>query len=107
MTDAWRSSLLSRRGILVERRSWWQQGSEREPGGSGSTRNDRLSRPFAEVGNHTPLAQRTPRKTDVTAVQDQPVMGMKPVFRWHHLIELRLDLERCLARCHAGPVAHA
>ena len=34
-------------------------------------------------------------------------MGMKPVFRWHHLIELHLDLERCLARCHAGPVAHA
>jgi hypothetical protein len=36
MTDAWRSSLLSRRGILVERRSWWQQGSEREPAVSGT-----------------------------------------------------------------------
>jgi hypothetical protein len=34
-------------------------------------------------------------------------MGMKPVFRWHHLIELHLHLERRLARCHAGPVAHA
>src|SRR3954451_16124813 len=115
MTDAWRSSFLSRRGILVERRSWWQQGSEREPGVSGtasdgrlgSTRNDRLSRPLAEVGNHAPLAQRTPRDADVAPVQDQPVMGMKPVFRWHHLIELHLDLKRCLARCHAGPVAHA
>src|SRR6476620_516006 len=71
------------------------------------TYDHRLSRPLAEVGNNAPLAQRTPRDADVAPVQDQPVMSMKPVFLWHHLIELHLDLERCLARCHAGPVAHA
>src|SRR6185503_17354362 len=116
MADAWRSSPVNRGGILVGRRSWWQQGRGANRGSARgillfrwlmTAGDDGFSGPLAEVGNQAPLAQRATRNADIAAVQNQPMVGMEPVLRWHHLIELHLDLEGCLAGRHAGPVTYA
>src|SRR5262249_58798719 len=63
--------------------------------------------PAAEVVNRTFFAQRTLRLANVTPMQDQPVMGVESIRRWHQLLKFRLNLERIPTRREPGPIADA
>src|SRR6516164_84480 len=64
-----------------------------------------LSRPFTEIGNDAPLAQRTPRQADIAPVQNKPVMGMTFVFGRNHLFEPALHLKRRFPDRESGAIA--
>src|SRR5580700_10241269 len=67
----------------------------------------RLARPFAEVGDDALLAQRPAGHAGITAVQDQPVMGVQPVALRHDFQQLHFDVERGLADRQPGAIANA
>src|SRR5215472_4925605 len=78
--------------------------------GSGPTSHLRRSEspllwPAAEIDDDALLAQRAARHARVAAVQDEPVVGVQLVGGRHHLLEVRLDLERILAGREPGAVA--
>src|SRR5262249_30979448 len=87
--------------VLLAPRSWCQQGVVvRSSMVRRGLIDDGLSRPSAQIGDQTLLAQRSARQADITAVQNEPMMGMAFVLRRHYAVELALDLEGRLAGCH-------
>src|SRR5580692_8059397 len=66
-----------------------------------------LFRPAAEIVDQAHLAARLARQAGVTAMQDQPVMGVKHEFVGDHPFEPKLHFQRRLARCKTGAIADA
>src|SRR5258705_5201638 len=68
--------------------------------------SNRLFRPAAEIVDQTYLAARLACQTGVTAMQDQPVMGMQLEFGGNHALKAKLHLERRIAPGKTGSIGN-
>src|SRR5258706_16233852 len=75
-------------------------------GYDGDHASNRLFRPAAEIVDQAYLAARLACQTGVTAVQDQPVMGMQLEFGGNHALKAKLHLERRIARGKTGSIGN-